>query len=224
MSPRTASTTAKTLPARGEQAVRIRTELDEGTGDVRVELRAGAAVDFGESFARRQRRAVGPRRSHRGERVRDRQHPRLERDRSPAPPGRVARAVPAVVVEQNLRNHEPEIRLPCEDPNSGARVSSDRGDLVVGQPFRLVPDRVCDGELADVVQERAYSQMAEPVSPPTESECNRLRELADARAMTPHVGTRVDRLAEPGQHRHGPMSSSRAAETLLLPATSGFGS
>src|ERR687888_16802 len=204
MSPRTASTTAKTLPARGEQAVRIRTELDEGTGDVRVELRAGAAVDFGESFARRQ-------------------HPRLERDRSPAPPGRVAIAVPAFVVEQNLGNHEPEIGLPREDPNSGARVSSDRGDLVVGQPFRLVPDRVCDGELADVVQERAYSQMAEPVSPPTESERNRLRELADARAMTPHVGTRVDRLAEPGQHRHGPMSSSRAAETLLLPATSGFG-
>src|SRR5262245_42263467 len=156
ISPRTASITSEKLALGGSQARRLKAaELDEHAGDDRVELRPRATVDLRERVADRQRRPVRPRRDHRVEVVGDGEHASLERNRSAAAPVRVAPPVPVLVVEENVRDREAEVRLLGEDAHTRVRVPANLLQLDLAQSIGLVPDRVCDGQLADIVEQRA---------------------------------------------------------------------
>src|SRR5207244_10610995 len=71
-------------------------ELDEDLDQLRVELRAGAALDLGHRVVVAERSAVRAVARHRVEGVRDREHARLDRDLLARAAGRIARAVPAL--------------------------------------------------------------------------------------------------------------------------------
>ena len=111
--------------------------------DLRVELRPGAALDLGQRLLMRQRAPVGPVARHRVERVRDRQHARLDRDLLARLAGGVAGAVPALVVVEHVRDRLAQRGDPQQDPRADLRVLPDlrrarrrRGRLPCGAPRR----------------------------------------------------------------------------------------
>ena len=108
-------------------------------------------------------RPVDPRRDERVVDVADRQDPRLEVELVAAQPARVAAAVePLVMVE-----HEPADAV-VEAAELVQELRRARGcclttlELVVVERAGLLQDRARDRELADVVQEAADRQAAEP--------------------------------------------------------------
>src|SRR6185295_6739412 len=76
--------------------------------------------------------------------------------------------------------------------------------------------RVGDRKFADVVEKSPDPQSADPPGVPAEPQRDRFGEPADARAVALHVGTGIDRLAEPRQHCHG--SHISTCRGLTLPA------
>src|SRR5260221_5682415 len=77
--------------------------VEERLGDLWVELGAGAARDLAQRVVDRQSRTVRTRRRHRVKGVRDGQDATLEGNLSPGTARRVAGAVPALVVEEHIR-------------------------------------------------------------------------------------------------------------------------
>ena len=71
----------------------------------------------------RQRAAVGPRRDHRVEGVRDREDPGLDRDAASAQPGRIAVAVPPLVVEEDVRERVVESPQRQDELGAGRRMA-----------------------------------------------------------------------------------------------------
>ena len=99
--------------------------------DLRVELGAGAALDLGQRLFMGERTAVRPVARHRVEGVCDREHAGLERDLLACLPGRVARAVPALVVVEHVRNRVAQRGDAEDEPRAGLRVLADLRELVV---------------------------------------------------------------------------------------------
>ena len=80
--------------------------------------------------ARRRARAVRTRRGHRVERVGDREKPRLERDRPAAQAGGIAAAVPALVMEEDVRQRWPRAPERQDEVGARARMAADLAELV----------------------------------------------------------------------------------------------
>ena len=80
------------------------------SGELGIELGAGAALELGQSSLDRERRPVRPVRGHRVERVRDAEQAGLDRDLLAAEAVRVARPVPALVVVEHVRQGGAEVR------------------------------------------------------------------------------------------------------------------
>ena len=151
------------LGGRGRGQLGLGEELEEDARDLRVELRAGAALDLGQRLVTAQRRPVGPVARHRVERVGDGEHARLERDLLAGLAGRIAVPVPALVVVEHVRDRLAQGRHAQQDPRADLRVLADLRELVVVEPALLAQHLVGDRELADVVQRAADAQRSRAV-------------------------------------------------------------
>ena len=89
----------------------------------------------------------------------------------PGAPRRVATAVPALVVEQHVRQGRRERRDPCDQPGALDRVGAHLGELGVVEPSRLAENVGANVHLADVVQRGAEPKLLErgvlPAEPPS---------------------------------------------------------
>src|SRR3954453_9722669 len=94
----------------GGQLVHLGGELEEDADDGGIELRARAALAFGERFVAAERGPIGPVARHRVVRVRNGQNTGLHRDLLACAPRRVAGAVPTLVVVEDVRECVPERR------------------------------------------------------------------------------------------------------------------
>ncbi len=103
-------------------------------------------------------RAVG---GERLEDVGDRQGARAQRKVAGGHAAVIAAAVQALVMGRGHRGEAGERRDARQDALGVRRMQADAGELVVGQPGRLVEDRVRDPELADVVQHPRAVQLAQ---------------------------------------------------------------
>ena len=157
--------------------------LDEELGGDRVELRARPVLDLGERVLVGERLAVRPWRDHRVERVGDREDPGLDRDAASAQPRRVAAAVPALVVEEDVRERVVEPPQRQDEPRAGGRVAPDLRDLLERERPRLAEQLRAELDLADVVQRRGPAQRADPLAVPAQLQRDRLGERGDAVAV-----------------------------------------
>ena len=158
-------------------------DLEEELRDLRVELRAGAGRDLDERMVDREHGPVGPRRGHRVERVGDGEEARLDRDRAAAQPRRVAVAVPALVMEEDVRERPWAERIgrTSSAPARGWLRIAPSSSSVSGPVLRRTLAR--DRDLADVVERRAEAERREPLGLPAEQLRDRLGERRDPGAV-----------------------------------------
>ena len=123
----------------------------------------------------RERRAVRPRRGHRVERVGDGEQARLDRDRVAAQPRGVAVAVPALVMEEDVRQRVARSAERADELRARARVGADLGELVERQRAGLAQEVAADGDLADVVDAALRSGAPRCVPPPSRAGARRAR-------------------------------------------------
>ena len=97
---------------------------------------------------------IRPLRHQRVEVVDDRQDARAERDLFTLQSGRVALAVPALVMAQDQRRHRIRERHRADDVRADLRMRADLLELLGRQRPGLRQDVLGHGELADVVQQR----------------------------------------------------------------------
>ena len=100
------------------------------------------------------RLVVRPLRHQRVEVVDDRQDARAERNLLTLQPGRIALAVPALVVAQDQRRHGIRERHRADDVGADLRMRADLLELFGRQRARLGQDVLGHRQLADVVQQR----------------------------------------------------------------------
>ena len=125
-----------------------------------VEVPAALGGDLGERVVDRPRVLVGARRGQRVEHVADRADAADERDVLAGEAGRVAAAVPALVVgagDDLAHLHERRARA-GEQVGADRRVALHDLPLGVGERARLAEDRVGDRDLADVVHRARVAQ------------------------------------------------------------------
>ena len=126
----------------------------------------------------------GRTRGHRVERVGDREQPALERDVAAGAPRRVAAAVPALVVEQHVREGGSERGTPAisQAPSTGcARISASSASSSLPG---LASTLVANVHLADVVERRAEPEIVERLVGPAEPARDGLGVCADTRGVT----------------------------------------
>jgi hypothetical protein len=128
--------------------------LDEELSRDRVELRAGPFLHLGERVVVSERATVGPRRDHRVEGVGDREDASLDRDPASAQSRRVAVAVPALVVKEDVRERVVEPPQRHDEFRAGRRVAPDLRNLLERERSRLAEELRANLDLADVVQRR----------------------------------------------------------------------
>ncbi len=132
--------------------------LDEQLRDLGVELRPGPLDQRLARLLGRPRGAVGALVRHRAVRLEHREHPRAERDVLAAQPGRVARAVDAlVVVEHRHRDIVQRGRL-AEHVEPQPRMQLDQRPLVGRQLARAQPRPLGQRQVADRPQQRGADQ------------------------------------------------------------------
>ena len=100
------------------------------------------------------RLVVRPLRHQRVEVVDDRQDARAERDLFALQPGRIALAVPALVMAEDQRRDRIRERHRADDVRADLRMRANLLELFRRQRPRLREDVLGHGELADVVQQR----------------------------------------------------------------------
>ena len=170
----------------------------------------------------RERRPVRPRRGHRVEGVGDREQPRLERDRAAAHPGRVAPAVPPLVMEEHVgkRGCAARIGSTSSAPARGWRRISASSSSV--ERPRLAEHVAADRDLADVVQRRAEAQRRDPFVDPSRAAVPRARRARRRGRRDPESGRapRARGRSPPACPREVPRSAaipSRGSEPVFEP-------
>ena len=148
----------------------------------------------------RERAAVGPRRDHRVEGVGDREDAGLDRDPAPAQPRRVAVAVPALVVEEDVRERVVEPPQRHDELRAGRRVAPDLRDLLERERSRLAEQLRADLDLADVVQRRGPAKRANPLAIPAQPQRDGLGERRDAGAVAERVVALLECACDRGEH------------------------
>ena len=168
---------------------------------LRVELAACALFDLDERVLLGHRRSIRPARGHRVERVRDREHARLDRDRVTAQAMWIALPVPALVVMQHVGQRGADGLDRLDQPRACCRMGANRFELVLGQRpgFREDPRR--NGQLADVVQRAADPQRLDAALRPAQPARDAFGEGGDAKRMPARVRVaRLDRSGEGREH------------------------
>ena len=192
--------------------------LDEELSRDWVELRAGPFLHLGERVLVCERAAVGPRRDHRVEGVGDREDPGLDRDPAPAQPRRIAVAVPALVVEEDVRERVVEPPQRHDELRAGRRVAPDLRDLLERERSRLAEELRADLDLADVVQRRGPAKRANPLTIPAQPQRDGLGERRDAGAVAERVVALLECACDRGEHVR--TDSAPARGLLPLPDAS----
>ena len=112
-----------------------------------------------------------------------------DRDLLARPPARVAASVPALVVEQDVRQRRPERLESADQPGAVERMPLDLAILALVERTGLAQDGVADVELADVMERCAEPERPEarvlPAEPPRDDHCER------AHAVRVPAGVRV---------------------------------
>src|SRR3954471_15903183 len=134
-------------------------DVGERLRAVGIELRAGARQDLVDRLVERPAAAVGAVARDGVDGVGHREDARPQRDAVLLQAGRIAAAVPALVVVQHDVDGTVEERDRVEDPRPGLRVAAHQRPLRVRQRPRLLQDRVGHRELADVVQQEAVREL-----------------------------------------------------------------
>ena len=137
---------------------------------------------------------------------------------SPALPGRVARAVPALVVVEHVRDRVAQRRDAEDEPRADLRVLPDLGQLVVVEPPCLAEDLVGDARACRcrAAGRRAAARRAAPRSSRASARRPRPARSRAPSALRVRV-TGLDRPAEHRQHRHEAEASTPSARIPLSP-------
>ena len=114
----------------------------------------GVFAEHGDRRALAAGRPVRPRRLQRAVAVGDRQDARADRDVLAAQAGRIAEAVPALVVREHQLADRRAERHVAQDLGADARMDLDALELLGRQRVRLREDVLGHGHVADVVQQR----------------------------------------------------------------------
>ena len=189
--------------------------VEERGCHVRVELCAGTLPDLVRSVLRTERRAIRTAGRHRVERVGDREDPALEGDRRARSTGRVAEPVPALVMEEHVRERGVERRHPGDQPHALDRMRADLGELALVEPTRLGEHLRADVDLADVVERRTEPERFEALLVPAQPDGDGLRVRGDARGVRAERGVadlHGGRIG--GESNHGISGSPHAPGTL----------
>jgi hypothetical protein len=156
-----------------------------------------------ERVGSRARAAVGANRCDRVERIDDREDPRLERNARSREAGRIAAAVPALVVEEHPRQRLFRHSDRAQHPRAGARMPPHLRPLDVVQRAGLDEHRLGHGELADVVEQRAETQAQKRPAIEPQPAGEAVGEHLDARRVTARERVAcLDRAGEGSQRRH----------------------
>ena len=131
-----------------------RIHVDERLHDARVERLAALLPQQADRGVEAHRLVIRPLRHQRVEVVDDREDARAERDLVALQPGRIALAVPALVVAEDQRRHRIRKRHAADDFGADLRVDADLLELFLRQRSGLRQDVLGHRELADVVQQR----------------------------------------------------------------------
>ena len=134
---------------------------DERVDHAGLEVPAGAVAQLRDRRVDRHRLPVDAVRRHRVEGVACQDDPRAERDVVPGQPHRVAGAVPVLVAGDHDRAGAGQGGHRLHDPCAQLRVATHDLPLVVGERAGLVEDRGGNRDLADVVQSRGDTDVAQ---------------------------------------------------------------
>jgi len=167
---------------------------EERAYDCRVELGARAVAHLRNRLFSRQRRAIGPRRGHRVEGIGDGENPGARRNLLARSAARVTLPVPALVMEEDVRQRRPERCEWTDQAGACEGVSAHLHPLLIVERAGLAQNGAVEVELADVVQLAAQTKPREarvaPPEPARDDFCNR----AHTGGMTSRVGVpRFDR-------------------------------
>ena len=131
-----------------------RIHLDERRDDARVERLAAFLPQQADGRVEAHRLVIRPLGHQRVEVVHHRQDARAERNLLALRAGRIALAVPALVVAQDQRRDRVGKRHAADDLGADLRMDPDLLEFLLRERTRLRQDVLGHGELADVVQER----------------------------------------------------------------------
>ncbi len=194
--PRSAAPTACTVRVGG----RRRYLVDEQLYHLGIEPAPRGSFQLRAGLLHRHGLPVGAIGGHGAERIRDGDDPGLERDRGAHEALRVARPIPALVVVQHRigeRRHGGHL---AQQARADHRVQANLAPFVLVQRARLEQDPLGDGDLTDVVQQRAEAQTLATLGVETEAPSHGHNVVADLVG----VGAQV-RVLDPdglGQHPH----------------------
>ena len=172
-------------------------QQDEGTDDVRIELRAGPLTEAPRRLLHRQAATVRPVGGHGVEGVADEDDARLERDELAGELVRIPAAVPPLVTMAHDRADVLQAVDRRDDPLAELGVRLDHRALLDGEVPGLGQDLGRDADLADVVEERAELEPLERLRIEPECSADLQRRVGDpARVRRRVLVVRLERVRQ----------------------------